>query len=100
MADSAGTIASRSGNATVAPTPRRNVRRGSAILVMIMCLSLPWLSRESCGLALLDLHPERVARGDPDNNRGERVLVPRRLLDDPPDDRLVVIIQPSAQSID
>jgi hypothetical protein len=32
----AGTIASRSGNASVAPIPRRNVLRGSAIFVMIM----------------------------------------------------------------
>jgi hypothetical protein len=31
---SAGTIASRNGNAMAAPTPRRNVRRGNDILVM------------------------------------------------------------------
>jgi hypothetical protein len=31
---SAGTIASSSGRATVAPTPHRNVRRGSDFLVM------------------------------------------------------------------
>ena len=32
----AGTIASSSGNASVAPTPRRNVRRGNDIFVIIM----------------------------------------------------------------
>ena len=34
-----GTIASRSGSATVAPMPRRNVRRGKAFFEMIMMLS-------------------------------------------------------------
>ena len=32
----AGTIASSSGKASVAPIPRRKVRRGSDVLVMIM----------------------------------------------------------------
>ena len=36
MAETAGTMASSNGSATVAPTPRRNVRRGSDIFVMIM----------------------------------------------------------------
>src|SRR5437667_2657868 len=36
MAESAGTIASSKGNASVTPIPRRKVLRGSAILVMIM----------------------------------------------------------------
>ena len=34
-----GTIASSSGSATLAPRPRRNVRRGSAFLVMIIATS-------------------------------------------------------------
>src|SRR4029453_1540249 len=37
----AGTIASRNGSATVAPTPRRNVRLGNAVLVRNMCDLLP-----------------------------------------------------------
>ena len=36
IAVSAGTIASSRGSASVTPMPRRNVRRGSAIFVMIM----------------------------------------------------------------
>ncbi len=36
VAEKAGTIASSNGNATAAPNPRRNVRRGNAILVTIM----------------------------------------------------------------
>ncbi len=36
VAVNAGTMASRSGNANVAPKPRRNVLRGSAIFLMIM----------------------------------------------------------------
>jgi len=36
MAVSAGTIASRNGSATVAPTPRRNVRRGNDSFEMNM----------------------------------------------------------------
>src|SRR5262245_10282666 len=39
IADIAGTIASSSGRATVTPSPRRNVRRGNAILLMIIELS-------------------------------------------------------------
>ena len=35
----AGTIAASSGSATVAPMPRRNVRRGSAFLVIIIMIS-------------------------------------------------------------
>ncbi len=35
-----GTIALRSGNATVAPIPRRNVRRGMAFFVMIIACVL------------------------------------------------------------
>jgi len=34
--EKAGTIASSRGRASVAPTPRRKVRRGSAIFVIIM----------------------------------------------------------------
>ena len=37
---SAGTIPSRSGNASAAPIPRSTVRRGIAFLVMIMCAAL------------------------------------------------------------
>jgi hypothetical protein len=44
VADRAGTIASRSGNATVAPIPRRNVLRGNAIFVMIICVSPAYVS--------------------------------------------------------
>jgi hypothetical protein len=36
IADRAGTIASSNGSAKVAPSPRRKVRRGNDILVMIM----------------------------------------------------------------
>ena len=40
IADRAGTIASSSGSASVAPIPRRKVRRGSAIFVMNICMTL------------------------------------------------------------
>ena len=39
-AESAGTIASRNGNATVTPMPRRNVRLGSDFFVTIMASSV------------------------------------------------------------
>ena len=51
IADTAGTMASSNGKATVAPTPRRNVRRGSDVFVMIIRV-LP-----STGLG--SPHPER-----------------------------------------
>ena len=41
----AGTIASNNGNATVAPMPRRNVRRANAFFVMIMVVASPPLAR-------------------------------------------------------
>jgi hypothetical protein len=40
VAVKAGTIASRSGNASVAPIPRRTVRRGKAVLKMNIGRSL------------------------------------------------------------
>jgi hypothetical protein len=48
--DSAGTMASSSGRATAAPTPRRNVRRGIAIFVTNITDLLVVLLREEVEL--------------------------------------------------
>src|SRR4051812_38269512 len=57
--DNAGTMASRNGRARVAPTPRKNVRRGSAIFVMIMSVL-------SCQLRRSLVNPESlIANLDP-----------------------------------
>jgi hypothetical protein len=42
QAVAAGIIASNNGSASVAPTPRRNVRRGINFFVMIMTTSSNW----------------------------------------------------------
>src|SRR3954468_19347067 len=44
VAVKAGTIASRNGNATVTPAPRRKVRRDNDILEMNMAATLPQLT--------------------------------------------------------
>src|SRR5438552_19053724 len=63
-----GTIASRNGSATVAPMPRRNVRRGRCLPVMKSIrdlLRLPLdaahVGRVGCRGTLCPLHLERVA---------------------------------------
>src|SRR5437016_2768618 len=63
--DSAGIMASSSGSASVAPAPRRNVRRGNDILVIIIGLNQPphsesrvWVAPCPSGTALPDSCPE------------------------------------------
>src|SRR5215831_10385472 len=84
----AGTIASSSGRARVTPAPRRNVRRGSAFLVMIMRRSsviradrrarrLPPLKRHTLDDAEDEIRdPIVVRRGAPnDGTHGRRIVV-------------------------
>src|SRR5919198_2152271 len=67
---SAGTIASSSGNAIVIPIPRRKVRRGNAIFVIIMCLSS---SSES------QLQPCSTPSATGSNGRGAHPIRPLRV---------------------
>ena len=80
LAANAGAIASRNGSAIAAPIPRKNVRRGSALRVIIVCaisfgillgfrlvffggqFATPRLERQ----ALHDLKQQRSGNGIPD----------------------------------
>src|SRR5262245_1636390 len=82
-AASAGTMASSSGSAMVAPRPRRTVRRGRCLPVMIM-FGLP--------------HLERHALDDSSDDRGP-AFVARGIADDLPDRRAIVVVGAPAQRV-
>src|SRR3954470_23197182 len=92
-ADSAGTIASSNGSASAAPTPRRNVRRGKAIFVMIiyllslirMLLNTLLLTRRRGSALFLEGRPphlERRALHDAEHERRDAIVVARRVAHD------------------
>src|SRR5262245_43606628 len=91
-AASAGTIASSNGNEIAAPIPRNSVRRGSAILVMIISLAsyikLLTPSRGRLGLHG-PAHLERRAVDDPGHERGEPIVLRRRGAHDRAHHRLI-----------
>src|SRR5205823_9313149 len=103
----AGTIASRNGSATVAPTPRRNVRRGmcfpvmksKAVLLACRVGPLPALPIFRCGLHLDALHEERVALDHAQDERGHPIVVRRRRLHNRANRRLVEIFCAAAQRV-
>src|SRR4051794_13451826 len=89
FAVSAGTIASSMGSASVAPIPRRNVRRGSAFLVMNMnspaaqCLREHVTRRAHYGSVLglvLDSHLKGHAAHHAGHQRLERVVAAGRAM--------------------
>src|SRR4051794_27000161 len=105
-ADSAGTIASSRGSARAAPTPRRNVRRGKAIFVMIiylLSLITYLLLTRGCGRARLvearPAHLKRRALHDPEHERRDAIVVARGIADHRPHDRVVVVLQAPPQRI-
>src|SRR6185503_13345884 len=71
----AGTIASSSGNARVAPSPRRTVRRGSACFVMNIRCSLSTRHPGGFFSRALDAHLEWYAPHDAEHNRREPVVL-------------------------
>src|SRR5437764_14243465 len=83
-AERAGTIASSTGNPIAMPRPRRNVRRGSATLVMIT-VRLPVL--------------ERQAVHDADHDGGEAIVVRASVARDSADGSSVIELQTSAQGV-
>src|SRR5262245_36521030 len=84
-ADIAGTIASRSGNASVAPIPRMNVRRGNALFAIT--IAAPSSCPSICGQR--GPHLKRRARDDALDQRGEAIVRGRRVSLDPPDRRRI-----------
>src|SRR5919109_790366 len=92
----AGTIASSSGSATDAPTPRSTVRRSRCFLVMNMEVILSLLTRDGRlqrRRLLLErnlLHAERRAVHDRRQHRAEAVILCRGLLHDGADGGHVV----------
>src|SRR5215510_5920667 len=94
IAVKAGTIASSRGRLTVAPSPRRNVRRGSDIFVTIMAKS---------SLEILNVprssHHKRVARRDADDEGRELELVGRRAANDASNHRHIVILDAATERV-
>src|SRR5207237_4950174 len=97
---SAETMASSSGRLTAAPTPRRNVRRGRAFLVMNIdaVSSIPGFLCVS-GLTGLQTLPKRCARRNPQDQRRKPVIVRGCLTNDRPDGGHIVIIEPPSQPV-
>src|SRR5579862_1834968 len=114
----AGTIASSSGRAIVAPTLlRMNVRRDTCFLVRYIAASpcpqsttedtedgrshgfSRWFSAPSVLIRLRRLHLERHAVDDAEDQRREAVVAARRGLDDRANDRHVRILEAAAERI-
>src|SRR5262245_34115049 len=98
----AGTMASSSGNATVAPTPRRNVRRGSANFVITIeqppyLRNRNWARITLIGAAVRQLHLERHARDHALDESSKPQVVARRVALDPPDGRCIARFEAAAQ---
>src|SRR5712692_8529311 len=107
---SAGTIASSSGNATVTPKPRRNVRRGKVILLMNMSAPQVRSGRSTrgrrrrsgrllvmCWLGLA--HLKRRAFRHSENQCPETVTVRRGVAHDFANGRGVVVLEPPSQGV-
>src|SRR5687768_2600815 len=90
----AGIMASSSGSAIVAPTPRSTVRRDRCFFVTnIVTLLLPrvivgWRRRAE---------PERLAQSDAGQDRRETVVLPLRVAHDAPHGRHVVVLDAAAE---
>src|SRR5881296_234378 len=102
-AERAGTIASRNGSAIVAPRPRRNVRRGSAIFVTIMS-EVSKLSRAGGRIyrrprRRRSPHVEWRALDDAQDQRRETVVVALGTAQDSTDRRRIVVLEAAANRI-
>src|SRR5690349_24521708 len=82
VAVSAGTIDSSSGSARVTPMPRRNVRRGNAILVIN--IEAPSICCDNVRLSGFDPLLKRRAVDDAENERREPVVLRGAVADDLP----------------
>src|ERR1700687_4038130 len=115
--ENAGTIASSNGRGSVTPTPRRKVRRGSAILEININRLLMRHSetgdRSVCGLLSghlgvrrrLDLrtarrsHLKRRALDHTEDQRLESVTVGRAVTDDLSQRRRIIVLQAPAERV-
>src|SRR5262245_53044906 len=94
IAVKAGTIASSRGRLTVAPRPRRNVRRGSDIFVTIMAKSSLEILRVPGSS-----HHKRVARRDADDEGRELELVSRGAAHNASNHRHIVILDAASERV-
>ena len=109
--ENAGSIASRNGSASVAPSPRRTVRRGNdfvrnAISVSFSSASVRDLRGPSRKLFWSVRRRPAAARirnaglfDNPQNERRPAVVVRRRVADDLSHGRPIVVLEPSAERI-
>src|SRR5262245_54637788 len=103
---SAGIMASRRGNATPMPMPRRNVLRGNDILVMNMADPFYLVRRRSptpgdSGRLLYRFRPhlKRVAGHDPEHDRRQAIVLTRRVTHDCTHYGHVAMVEPSAERV-
>src|ERR1700730_5256050 len=98
MADSAGTMLSRNGNASVAPMPRNTVRRGIAFLEIN--IALPLFCRDANRLPALDRpHAERRARDNACDDRRPAIVALSRVTRDFTHRRLIVVFEAAADGV-
>src|SRR5438128_7889799 len=97
-ADNAGTIASRNGSATVAPIPRRKVRRSNAFFMTNLISPLLTLRRFRLRRQLCLAHLERSALHDAQDQRCEGVIAARAFSDNRADGRLIEVLHVAAEA--
>src|SRR5262245_57284103 len=91
----AGTIPSSSGSASVAPTPRRNVRRGRCLWVMI----IPYSKIPNSKFLVTCEARKRRAPDDSEDERRPAIVVRRRVVHDSPDGWRIVVLQPASERV-
>src|SRR5436190_8823423 len=116
-ADSAGSMLSRSGSASIEPIPRSTVRRGIAIFEMIIAslsyrrsedpkifcaplsVSVARSRRRLSRLSRSDRHAERRALDDAGDDGRPGVIAGRRVARDAADRRCVVMVEAAADRV-
>src|SRR5260221_12938734 len=97
-AESAGTMLSRNGSASVAPMPRRTVRRGIAFLEMNIHRSLFFRHAQRLA-ALSGAHAERRAADDAADDGRRPIVTLRGFPRNFPDRRLIVVFEAAANRV-
>src|SRR3989442_798046 len=98
----AGSIASKSGSASAPPAPRRTVRREMCFLLTNMVDASPInLTRRLLltGVGCFHVHLEGGALHDAKHERRESVLAARRVPNDRPHQRHILILDTAAQCV-
>src|SRR5919197_537428 len=95
----AGTIASSSGSASVAPAPFKTVRREMCFLVRNINGALLTGHAQLIALSRLHVHLKCLAPDDADDDRRQAIVRRCRIPHDRPDQRHVLILDATAEGI-